>query len=856
MRSKPTRRIAAALGLAVIISAFTGAAPAMAVPELRAPFGEAPVWTDVVAAWGESILVDAGYNYRLTTDNGKTWQPSALGYSEDEFYLDSVSDGKATFADGNSAVAVLDLASNQKTEYTVSGYQLWAANSQTAVGWDRVNGHPFVALPLAGGAPVDLDEAYLSSPPADFDDYEDFVYIYPGTAVHLTNFILNNNQIATDINVMPLNGTQGVDPFRVNGYVAYAGINGDKVEWVKKVSTTVSLCTKPLAGGAEACSKVATLSSSKHSVWAERSGSAMTLELNGVEYIWEANTLKKVTYPGSYAIFEGMGNPSRPLVRVQNGTVGGIHQVLAGGSAPKLFDDLTIPVRPYELDLSADKLAGVDRRDPGWVRSITSSIGGESLLPGRASEVKVSAGRMVLNSRSGLSFYDQAALKSTTTAVSRLIDVSGPYALTQTGSANTLRTRTGAVAATSPQAIFGSTYVGRGADGKPFFRDLASSSNESFADFSTLPGTWKYRYTKMWGDFVAIEMDQVDESTNIYVSNKRGAFQERVYTGGWLVAMGDGVAVVENDSSEGYVLWNFVTDERTPLGGEEVSTPTVDDGNRLAFADPEGLVVTTVDGMGESAPRLLGAVAASTFNPNAGAWAPEFDATKALAAGTLEISHGSGAELVVDRVLDVPATNDGSMRGIVWNGKNTAGEWVPDGAYNWTLKTTDRDDAAKALVAVDGTSPAAGVVTVKAANLGTVTPATPKLSDTTPTVDQTLTALPGTWKPTNPLFSYKWYRDTTVIKDATAATYLVTPADAGHTLKVTVTGSCPGTDTYCRGYASASKSSAVTAKVAKATITPAPVPFLDDTTPTVDQAVTGTIGTWGPDPVSLSYQWY
>jgi len=77
----------------------------------------------------------------------------------------------------------------------------------------------------------------------------------------------------------------------------------------------------------------------------------------------------------------------------------------------------------------------------------------------------------------------------------------------------------------------------------------------------------------------------------------------------------------------------------------------------------------------------------------------------------------------------------------------------------------------------------------------------------------------------------------------------VRASDVGATLKVSVTGTK-------QGYATVTKTSAPTSAVAKATLSPTPVPTIDDPSPTVDQILTASPGTWGPSPVSLTFQWY
>lgn len=110
-------------------------------------------------------------------------------------------------------------------------------------------------------------------------------------------------------------------------------------------------------------------------------------------------------------------------------------------------------------------------------------------------------------------------------------------------------------------------------------------------------------------------------------------------------------------------------------------------------------------------------------------------------------------------------------------------------------------------------------------------------------VDRTLTALPGTWT-AGTAFTYQWNRDGQPIAGATSSTYVVTTADAGHPLTVTVNGSSAGhTD---------------------ASATSAPVTAGDGTllagtpkitgTAQVDETLTATPGTWAPG-VSTTVQW-
>lgn len=149
---------------------------------------------------------------------------------------------------------------------------------------------------------------------------------------------------------------------------------------------------------------------------------------------------------------------------------------------------------------------------------------------------------------------------------------------------------------------------------------------------------------------------------------------------------------------------------------------------------------------------------------------------------------------------------------------------------------------------VSKTSPATGVVKV-----ATISPTpTPTISDTTPVTDQVLSAVPGAWGPDGVTLKYRWYRKSPsgtvkAISGATGGTYQAKASDVGYRLQVKVTGSLAGAK-------SASKSSAWTAKVAKA-------PFVTATAPTVSgvvrvgMPVTVVTGSWDPS-ASFKYQWY
>ena len=94
--------------------------------------------------------------------------------------------------------------------------------------------------------------------------------------------------------------------------------------------------------------------------------------------------------------------------------------------------------------------------------------------------------------------------------------------------------------------------------------------------------------------------------------------------------------------------------------------------------------------------------------------------------------------------------------------------------------------------------------------------------------------------------TYQWKANGVAITGATSTTYKPVAADVGKTLTVTVTGTKTG-------YTTAAKTSAATAAVAKGSLI-APIPTITGTAK-VGLILTATPGTWGPSPVTLTYQW-
>lgn len=219
----------------------------------------------------------------------------------------------------------------------------------------------------------------------------------------------------------------------------------------------------------------------------------------------------------------------------------------------------------------------------------------------------------------------------------------------------------------------------------------------------------------------------------------------------------------------------------------------------------------------------------ATYEPIAVTTAPTISGT-AKVGQTLTSSWG---------VWDVELSYQWKRAGVAIAGANAAN-------YVVTL-----DDIDKALtVSVTATKPVVPSVTKTSAPTAAVVGAT--LTAPTPIISGeakvggTLTATVGTWGPAPVSLTYQWKRDGVAISGERAGTHKVTADDTGKTLTVSVTG------TKIR-YANVTKTSVSTARVSTPTLT-APAPSISGTAK-VGQTLTAAIGTWGPAPVAVSYQW-
>jgi hypothetical protein len=114
-------------------------------------------------------------------------------------------------------------------------------------------------------------------------------------------------------------------------------------------------------------------------------------------------------------------------------------------------------------------------------------------------------------------------------------------------------------------------------------------------------------------------------------------------------------------------------------------------------------------------------------------------------------------------------------------------------------------------------------------------------------VGDTLTAVPGTWSPVSVTLSYTWRVGGVAV--GSGATYVVAAADAGRTIRVTVTATGDGLGSQEQTSGSVTIGAAPTQVF---TTTPKPAITGD---PTVGSTLIAAAGTWVPAPDPPTYQW-
>lgn len=182
-------------------------------------------------------------------------------------------------------------------------------------------------------------------------------------------------------------------------------------------------------------------------------------------------------------------------------------------------------------------------------------------------------------------------------------------------------------------------------------------------------------------------------------------------------------------------------------------------------------------------------------------------------------------------------------------------QWLRDGAEipgaDGTSYVVAESDGGAAVVA-RVTARRAGYVPATRESVPVVVPLRQFVTAPTPTVvgtpraGQRLTAKRGTWAAAPDAYRYQWFRNGSAIPGATASTYLLTTADQGRKISVSVTGTRAG-------YRTVTRHSAKTTVLRE--FTAAPTPTISGTAQ-VGRTLVAKPGAWSPAPTAFAYQWF
>lgn len=251
--------------------------------------------------------------------------------------------------------------------------------------------------------------------------------------------------------------------------------------------------------------------------------------------------------------------------------------------------------------------------------------------------------------------------------------------------------------------------------------------------------------------------------------------------------------------------------------------------------------------------------AATVTRPIGGA-APTVTLTATAVIGNATQTKTFAVDVTPVPISSVTVTRAGSGSVLAASTEQLTAVVAPTGAPQEVTWTTSDDTIATVSSTGLVTGVAAGAVTITATSADGSTSGTidleivlPSLTSHAVTIEgtakvgSTLTATTTTWTPAPVALAYTWSRDGVEIDGATSSTYVLTGADAGAVITVTITGTKSG-------YSPDSSTSDGTAAVALGDLTSA-VPTM-----TGDARFGGTLtaaaGTWGPGSVDLAYQWY
>lgn len=769
-RSSRTRRsvvVLTAAGLAGALMLPAGSLtppppPAMAADGLSLgaavtlPNVDVPSMDRPYAGTGTRFVTSSAY----TPDNGKTWQslPAEFALDSENGFIDNDVQGfGGTFVglqvtgDNLRRLQRWDPDTGKVTNFAPDLADLVVTESDSVGIWLHDYVGSAVALndgrifKLVGDQLVQLRPTYAATPKV----YETHVALTSDGATAVRGGISASAKYGY-LNIAATSGAAGAVAIRVNGLLDF-DVSGSTVHYLIGTASRLQACHVGVATPAKAaCVTVAsgdyrssklvqgTLNTSAGAVQIEVSRKGTAAER---QWLVQSGRVSRVT-----GYWLPLRDTAKPMAMVYSKAhhMDMASTVAASGKATPLFAAPFIPATPTSVALSPGRVAyqqdrytkATGTQQAVWYRTLNAgSLGTEAKLPTKqAAAVLTSAARSAVSlehnsakDKYRIDFYDGATTtaKYASKVRTAFTKLSGPYAQIRTG---VLRVDGSMARKTPAVGLFGSLVIEASSNkqvaGRTFrVRDLerpnaapVAINLPKLADriYRTPTSTVRTEWP-MFGEWLVAAYWE-GNSWGQLAFNYRTAQSVDLTAFGTIWGLGDGwVLAVDLNTGQGVV--KVLTTGQTlvlPASALGVAEAATDGIRTVAWRSTDAdqtssYRIAEVTGLPLSAPRLLGTLAPASFRAKAGkTWRPQFDLTKAVAAGTLEIRNSAG---VLVRSLATKAGSSGSIRGVAWNGRNSAGKLVPAGKYTWTLNVSGTD-ASGAALSVDGLRPASGTLKV------------------------------------------------------------------------------------------------------------------------------------------------
>ncbi|MBI4901851.1 MAG: hypothetical protein HY829_15440, partial [Actinobacteria bacterium] len=674
--------------LAVGTLAFSPAKAYAAVPEVRSALHAGVDASGPFAVFGSTVL----FGTSRSTNTGGTWSGDAkLSASTWQMAVNGTFVGYSVAGSTYTAV-VYNASTGAQTTYPLPGMTAppasmsssWAL-SGSGVAYSAYN---FVS----GGSPIALTPPAgpMSNPAAQLTPSQKVLW----TGSNGTNqpaYAVASSPSATPTAWLSLDGVKG------------AVATPEQLVYVRATTSYFEICSRQLSDltGGEYCAPK--VSGSFDFVDAQFSSFALWTLVNVrmvsgssstyAAYIWSGSGATKIAVPsGSYmdmpssAGADTYGDTPYALFRDAT-TLPTIQRVNADGGLTAGFPLPTTPAAAVGyLSVAPDRVVGADSRDAAlqlqtWTRTVSGAgFGSETLLPVRASGLKASAARTAVSGPAGLSLYDRGAARGTFTDP-RLSQLSGPYVMRQGWNATASSAQSDIVTVDNTPvgtflgasgALFGSEYVSWKPDptnvnsARVVTTDLTGRAAAQSITLDPTTPTADCLAGRVWSSMLFLtcgtsSLRVYDLATGNKVNSLAAPSGQFVN----LTDVGDGYAIVTFNNID-YNLWNVSQGSLTPLT-DCTNDATSDGVGHVACSSSSQLIWRDFSSLSTSPPRLLGIMASSTADfSNGAAWSIDIDTTKPLAAGSLTIFRAGSATPI--RTLATPASTDGSIRGISWNG--------------------------------------------------------------------------------------------------------------------------------------------------------------------------------------------